>query len=183
MELLYGFVLLLIILAGWLILTYNGLIRLRNRVEEAWSDIEVQLKRRYDLIPNIVNTIKGYVTHEKSTLEDVTKARTAAMGAKTMEEHAKAEGVLTETLKSLFAVAESYPNLQATGNFLQLQQELVDAEDKIQSARRFYNSNVRDFNTKLQMFPTNLIASTFGFHARDFFDTPEETKAVPEVKF
>jgi LemA protein len=183
MELLYGFILLLVILSGWLILTYNGLIRSRNRVEEAWSDIEVQMKRRYDLIPNIVNAVKGYATHEKSTLENVTKARTAAMGAQTMEEHAKAENMLTDTLKSLFAVAESYPNLQATGNFLQLQQELVDAEDKIQSARRFYNGNVRNFNTKLQVFPTNLIAGTFGFNARDFFDAPEEVEKVPEVKF
>lgn len=172
-----------VVIALWLILTYNGLISSRNRVDEAWSDIEVQLKRRYDLIPNIVNTVKGYAGHEESVFSKVTEARSAAMGARTMKEHAKAENMLSETLKSLFAVAESYPQLQASQNFLQLQHELTDAEDKIQAARRFYNANTRDFNTKLEVFPTNLIAGTFGFTRKEFFDAPDVELEKPEVKF
>lgn len=172
-----------IILLGWLILTYNGLISARNRVDEAWSDIDVQLKRRYNLIPNLVNTVKGYASHEEKVFTDVTQARTAAMGAQTPADHAKTENMLTGALKSLFAVAENYPTLQASANFLHLQQELTDAEDKIQAARRFYNGNTRDFNTKLQVFPTNLIGGLFGFKDKQFFDAPEEAKAVPEVKF
>lgn len=172
-----------IILAGWLILTYNGLIQSRNHVEEAWSDIEVQLKRRYDLIPNIVETVKAYAKHEEGVFTKVTQARANAMSAKSPEEHAKAENMLTDTLKSLFAVAESYPQLQAAGNFLHLQQELSDAEDKIQASRRFYNGNVRDFNTKLQVFPTNLIANMLGFKARDFFDAPDIAAEPPKVSF
>ncbi|MBI2473311.1 LemA family protein [Candidatus Uhrbacteria bacterium] len=167
----------------WLILTYNKLIVAKNRVEEAWSDIEVQMKRRYDLIPNIVSTIKGYTKHEDSVFTKVTEARSAAMGARTMKEHAKAENMLTETLKSLFAVSENYPQLQASGNFLQLQNELTDAEDKIQASRRFYNANVRDYNTKLQVFPTNLIAKTLGFTAREFFDAPDVAMEAPTVQF
>lgn len=172
------------ILIIWLIATYNSLVTRRNRVQESWSDIDVQLKRRYDLIPNLVEAVKGYMTHERKTLENVTKARTAAMGAKTMEEHAKAENMLTETLKSLFAVAENYPDLKASQNFLQLQDEISDTENKIQAARRFYNTNVRDFNTKIQTFPTNLMAGTFKFKARDFFELGDvkEREAV-KVKF
>jgi LemA protein len=167
----------------WLILTYNRLITSRNRVDEAWSDIEVQMKRRYDLIPNIVNTVKGYAKHEDSVFTKVTQARTAAMGAKTMQEHAKTENMLSETLKSLFAVSENYPALRASDNFLQLQHELTDAEDKIMAARRFYNAGTRDFNTKLQVFPTNLIAGTFGFVMREFFDAPDVALEAPQVSF
>lgn len=167
----------------WLILTYNGLIKSRNRVDEAWSDIEVQMKRRYDLIPNLVNTVKGYAKHEEGVFTKVTEARTIAMGAKSMEDHAKAENMLSDTLKSLFAVSENYPQLQASDNFLQLQHELTDAEDKIQAARRFYNGNVRDFNTKIQMFPTNMIAGTLSFVKRDFFDAPDIVQETPNVSF
>lgn len=171
------------VVALWLILTYNGLVSSRNRVEEAWSDIEVQMKRRYDLIPNIVNTVKGYAKHEEGVFSKVTEARAAAMGAKSMKEHAKAENMLSETLKSLFAVAESYPQLQASENFLHLQHELTDAEDKIQAARRFYNANTRDFNIKLEVFPTNLVAGMFGFMRREFFDAPDVELEKPEVTF
>ncbi|MDA0207891.1 MAG: LemA family protein [bacterium] len=173
----------LALIAAWLISVYNGLIRLRNRVDEAWSDIEVQLKRRYDLIPNLVNAVKGYAKHEESVFTKVTEARTAAMGAQSPAEHAEAENMLTGALKSLFAVSESYPDLKAADNFRHLQQELVDAEDKIQASRRFYNGNVRDFNTKLQVFPTNMIGSSLGFKNYDFFDAPDEVNQTPEVKF
>ncbi|HLD21084.1 MAG TPA: LemA family protein [Patescibacteria group bacterium] len=183
MELIWILVIIVGAILLWLILTYNGLITSRNRVDESWSDIEVQLKRRYDLIPNIVNTVKGYAKHEDSVFTKVTEARTAAMGAKTMQEHAKAENMLSETLKSLFAVSEAYPALQASTNFLQLQHELTDAEDKIMASRRFYNANVRDFNTKLQVFPTNLIAGTFGFMKREFFDAPDVALEAPQVAF
>ena len=172
-----------VVIVLWLIIVFNGLIRLRNRTDEAWSDIEVQLKRRYDLIPNLVNTVKGYAKHEDKVFKQVTEARSNAMQAKTPAEHAKAENMLTETLKSLFAVSESYPDLKASGNFLHLQQELVDAEDKIQASRRFYNGNVRDFNTKMQVFPTNMIAGILGFKKYDFFDAPDEINNAPEVKF
>jgi LemA protein len=171
------------LIALWLIAVFNGLIKSRNRVDEAWSDIEVQLKRRYDLIPNLVNTVKGYAKHEDSVFTKVTEARANAIQAKTPADHAQAENMLTGALKSLFAVSENYPALQASQNFLHLQTELVDAEDKIQAARRFYNGNVRDFNTKLQVFPTNLVGGMLGFKKYEFFDAPEEAKAVPEVKF
>jgi len=160
---------------------YNALIRGKQRIEEAWSDIEVQLKRRYDLIPNVIETVKGYATHEKGVLENVTNARTAAMGAKTAEEHAKAENMLSSTLKTLFAVSENYPDLKANANFLDLQRELADTE--IQASRRFYNGNVRDFNIKIDSFPSNLVASMFGFIKAEFFDMDEGEKAVPQVKF
>jgi len=173
----------LVLLAIWFIFVYNGLITLRNRVEEAWSDIEVQMKRRYDLIPNLVETVKGYAKHEDSVFTKVTEARTAAMGAQTMSEHVEAENQLSQTLKSLFAVSENYPQLRASDNFLDLQRNLTDAEDKIQASRRFYNGNVRDFNTKLQVFPTNLIAGMFGFTKRDFYDAPDVVNEAPSVKF
>ncbi|MFH1089741.1 MAG: LemA family protein [Candidatus Uhrbacteria bacterium] len=173
----------LLLVAIWFIFVYNGLIGLRNRVEEAWSDIEVQLKRRYDLIPNLVETVKGYARHEDSVFTKVTEARTAAMGAKTMTEHAEAENMLSQTLKSLFAVSENYPQLQASTNFLDLQNNLTDSEDKIQAARRFYNGNVRDFNTKLQVFPTNLVANMLGFTKREFYDAPDVVNEAPVVKF
>jgi LemA protein len=183
MTLVYILLAVLVILALWLIGVFNGLIKLRNRTDEAWSDIDVQLKRRYDLIPNLINTVKGYAKHEEGVFTEVTKARSQAMQAQSASEHAKAENMLTDTLKSLFAVAENYPDLKASENFLHLQQELVDAEDKIQAARRFYNGNVRDFNTKMQVFPSNLVAGMMGFKKYDFFDAPEEVQAVPEVKF
>lgn len=167
----------------WLILTYNGLVRIRNRVKEAWSDIEVQLKRRYDLIPNLVNAIKGYTKHEEGVFTKVTEARAAAMSSKNPTEQAKNENMLSDTLKSLFAVAESYPELKASQNFLQLQNELTDTENKIQASRRFYNGVVRDFNTKVETFPTNVIAGMLGFKKADFFDAPDEVEEVPNVKF
>src|SRR5262249_45350190 len=140
------------------------------RADEAWSDIDVQMKRRYDLIPNLVNTVKGYAAHESGAFEEVTAARAAAMGASGIAERGAAENALSGALKSLFAVAEAYPDLKANQNFLQLQNELADTENKIQAARRFYNSNVRDLNIKIDTFPTNLIASTFGFTKKEFFE-------------
>ena len=168
----------------WLIGVYNSLIRLRNRVKEAWSDIDVQLKRRYDLIPNLVETVKGYMKHEEGVLTKVTEARASAMNAKGIEEKGKAENMLSETLKSLFAVAESYPDLKASQNFLQLQDEISDTENKIQAARRFYNGQVRDFNTKIEVFPNNLVAGMLKFKAWDFFEIEnEKEKENVEVKF
>ena len=167
------------IIVFWLIAVYNGLIKFRNRTDEAWSDIDVQLKRRYDLIPNLIETVKGYAAHEKSVLEEVTQARTMAMGAQNPEARDKAENALSGALKSLFAVAENYPNLKANENFLELQRELSDTENKIQAARRFYNGNVRDFNTKIQSFPTNLLARMFGFKKYDFFGLEEEAAKEP----
>jgi LemA protein len=158
----------------WLIGVYNALIRLKNRVNEAWSDIDVQLKRRYDLIPNLVETVKGYATHERELFENVTKARTQAMQAGTPQEKGKAENILTGTLKTLFAVAENYPQLKASENFAKLQDELSDTENKIQAARRFYNGNVRDFNIKIQVFPNNIIAGMLNFKNREFFEIGEE---------
>ncbi|MCG2688712.1 LemA family protein [Candidatus Parcubacteria bacterium] len=172
------------IIVGWLILTYNKLIVLRQRAKEAWSDIEVQLKRRYDLIPNLVETVKGYAAHESGVFERVTQARTMAMGASGMKEKAEAENVLSGTLKSLFAVAEAYPDLKASQNFLELQRELTDTEDKVQASRRFYNANVRDMSIAVQTFPTNLIAQAFGFKAMEFFETTSEAEKEPvKVKF
>ncbi len=164
------------------IIVYNSLISSRNRVDEAWSDIEVQLKRRYDLIPNLVETVKGYASHESGVFEKVTQARSAAMGAGSMQEKLKDENMLSGALKSLFAVAESYPDLKANQNFMQLQNDLTDTEDKIQASRRFYNGNVRDYNTKLQKFPTNLLASAFSFTAREFFDIDEKGPEGQPVK-
>ena len=170
---------------GWLIATYNGLIRSRNRVDEAWSDIEVQLKRRYDLIPNLISTVKGYAAHESGVFEKVTAARTAAMNASNTHDKLEKENMLSGALKSLFAVAENYPDLKANQNFLSLQSDLTDTENKIQASRRFYNGNVRDYNTKIQVFPTNFIASMLGFSAREFFDIDEKgvEGQVPQVNF
>lgn len=176
-------ILVIVALGFWLIGVYNGLITLKTRVEEALGDIEVQLKRRYDLIPNLVNTVKGYAQHEDAVFTKVTEARSHAMQASTPAQHAEAEGMLTNTLKSLFAVAESYPDLKANDNFRQLQNELVDTEDKIQASRRFYNGQVRDFNIRLAVFPNNIIGNGLGFKKYDFYDAPEEANAVPEVKF
>ena len=164
----------------WLIFTYNGLITSRNRVDEAWSDIEVQLKRRYDLIPNLVETVKGYAKHESAAFENVTKARAAAISAGTVGEHAQAENMLTGALKSLFAVSEAYPDLKANQNFLELQRELSDTENKIQAARRFYNTNVRDLNIAVESFPNNIIASVFKFGKMELFELAESESAAKE---
>jgi len=176
----------LVVLVLWGIGAFNGLVVLRNRVSEAASDIDVQLKRRHDLIPNLINTVKGYAAHERELFERVTEARARAVGAtdKDMAERAGAENALTSTLKSLFAVAEDYPELKANQNFLALQEELSDTENKVMSARRFYNTNVRDYNTRREVFPTNLIAGWFNFKKRDLFELEEMSeKEVPEVKF
>ncbi len=174
----------LVILVLWIIFIYNRLVALRNRVKEAWSDIEVQLKRRYNLIPNLVETVKGYASHEKEVFEKVTQARTKAIGAQNLKEKAVAENMLSNTLKSLFAVAENYPQLRSSENFQKLQDELTDAEDKIQAARRFYNGNVRDFNIKIESFPSNIIAKIFNFKKVEFFEIKEEVeKDVPKLKF
>lgn len=180
---LYIVLAIVVVLGLWLMGVFNGLVRLKNRVDEAWSDIEVQLKRRYDLIPNLVSSVQGYAKHEEGVFTKVTEARSSAMQAQTPAQHAQAEGMLTGALKSLFAVAESYPDLKASDNFLHLQQELTDAEDKISSSRRFYNGNVRDFNTKIQVFPNNMIAGTMGFKKFDFFDAPDEVNEAPKVSF
>jgi LemA protein len=167
----------------WFILTYNRLIVFRNRTKEAWSDIDVQLKRRYDLIPNLVETVRGYAAHERQLFEKVTQARTQAMGAQGIKEKGEAENILSSTLKSLFAVAENYPDLKASANFLELQKELTDTEDKIQAARRFYNTNVRDLNTSIETFPTNMIAGAMGFSKMEFFGTEEKEREPVTVKF
>lgn len=170
----------------WLVLAYNGFVARVNRSKEAWADIDVQLKRRYDLIPNLVETVKGYAAHEKGVFEQVTAARSAAISATSAPDKAKAENVLSGTLKSLFAVAEAYPDLKANQNFLELQRELSDTEDKIQAARRFYNTNVRDLAIAIQSFPGNIIASTFGFKPMELFELSDTDAAAREpvaVKF
>lgn len=174
----------IIVIGFWLMSVYNSLIRLKNQVDEGWSDIDVQLKRRHDLIPNLVETVKGYASHEKAIFENVAKARSIAMGAQTPEQTAKAENALMGTLKTLFAVAENYPQLQANANFAKLQDELSDTENKIQASRRFYNGVVRDFNIKVEVFPNNLIANMLKFEKRKFFEIEDvaERKNV-EVKF
>lgn len=176
----------LAILALWAIAAYNRFIRLRTRSEEAWADIDVQLKRRFDLIPNLIETVKGYASHEQSVLQGVTEARTKAMGAQTVGEHAEAENMLTGALKSLFAVSENYPDLKANTNFLELQRELSDTENKIQAARRFYNTNVRDLNIATETFPSNIIARMFKFVKKEFFELADSEQVAREpvaVKF
>ncbi|PKM91644.1 hypothetical protein CVU82_00320 [Candidatus Falkowbacteria bacterium HGW-Falkowbacteria-1] len=177
----------LFVLVVAVISMYNGLIRLKNRVDEAWSDIDVQLKRRYDLIPNLIEIVKGYASHEKETFEKVVQARSNAMSLQNsdnVEEKLQAENALSSTLKSIFALSENYPDLKANQNFLELQRELADTENKIQASRRFYNGNVRDFNTKLQIFPTNMIAKQLGFSSRKFFEIEEAAqKENIQVKF
>jgi LemA protein len=170
--------------AGFVLSAYNSLVRRRNQVHESWSDIDVQLKRRYNLIPNLVETVKGYATHEKTAFESVTTARAQALGAATPREQAQAENALSATLKSLFAVAEAYPDLKANANFLELQRELSDTENKIQAARRFYNTTVRDLNTAIEQFPTNLVARMFSFKQAEFFELDEPAaREVPKVSF
>ena len=178
-----GIVVLAVILV---IVVYNGLITMQQRVKEAWSDIDVQLKRRYNLIPNLVETVKGYAKHEQETFDRVVKARAAAMNAQGVEETGKAENMLTGALKSIFALSEAYPDLKANQNFAKLQEELSDTENKIQAARRFYNGMVRDFNTKMQVFPNNVIVGFFGgkFQKQEFFEIEEEgQRKNVEVKF
>jgi LemA protein len=171
------------VLILWAIYAFNRFISLRNRAREAWADIEVQLKRRYDLIPNLVNTVKGYAKHESSAFENVTKARSMAMGVQgANKDHAKAENMLTGALKSIFAIAEAYPELKANQNFLALQSELSDTENKIQAARRFYNTNVRDLNIKVESFPSNIIARIFNFSKMEFFDLPDTDAAQKPVE-
>jgi LemA protein len=168
----------IVVLVLWVIFSYNGFVRLVNRTKEAWADIDVQLKRRYDLIPNLVNTVKGYASHESSAFENVTRARAAAMGAGTPAEKGIAENQLAGALKSVFAIAEAYPELKANQNFLSLQQELSDTEDKIQAARRFYNTNVRDLNIAIESFPGNLIASRGHFTKMELFQLGEADAAA-----
>lgn len=174
---------LIAVVAFWAVATFNGLVTLKNRTDEAWSDIDVQLKRRHDLIPNLVETAKGYAAHEQGTFEKVINARNAAMNAHGPAELAQAENQLTQTLKSIFALSEAYPELKANTNFLHLQQELADTEDKLSASRRFYNGNVRDLNIKIELFPTNLVAAQLGFSKREFFETADAEKTVPLVKF
>lgn len=174
---------LVIVAVLWVVAIFNSLVSLKNRAKEAWSDIDVQLKRRYDLIPNLVETVKGYATHERELFEKVTQARANAMTAQGAQAKAKAENMLSDTLKSLFAVAENYPDLKASVNFLELQRELSDTENKIQAARRFYNTNVRDLNIKIESFPANTIAGMFGFKQMDLFEIAENEKAPVQVKF
>jgi LemA protein len=168
----------------WAVFTYNGFVRLKNRMQEAWSDIDVQLKRRHNLIPNLIESVKGYMAHERGVLENVTKARAAVMSAQGPQDIQKSENMLTGALKSLFAVSENYPDLKASANFIELQRELRDTEDKIMASRRFYNNNVMALNTKIETMPSNIIAKLFGFKHAELFEIElEEERAVPEVKF
>jgi LemA protein len=174
----------IVVLVIWVAAIFNGFVSLRNRSQEAWSDIDVQLKRRYNLIPNLVETVKGYMQHESGVFEKVSEARSRAMGAQNAKEKLEAENALSSTLKTLFAVSENYPELKASINFLELQKELRDAEDKIQSAWRFYNSNVRDLNTKIESFPDNIIANLFNFKKMEMFEiTVAAERETPQVKF
>jgi len=167
----------------YIIIAYNSLVVKRNRVKNAWSQIDVQLKRRADLIPNLVETVKGYMKHEREVLENITKARAALQQAKTVKDKAKADNVIAGALKTLFAVAENYPNLKANENFLQLQEELSGIESKIAYARQFYNDCVLDYNNSIKIFPKNIIASIFGFKPEEFFNIPEEERKPVKVKF
>ena len=175
-------IVIIVLVVLYLIMSYNRFITLRTRIENAWSQIDVQLKRRYDLIPNLVNTVKGYMKHEKTTLENITKAR-AMLVAGSMSDKAKADGEISKALKSLFAVAESYPKLQASENFKQLQEELSATESKIAYSRQFYNDNVQEYNTKLQSFPSNFIAKVFSFSIKEFFKTEGIERENIKVEF
>src|SRR6184192_3393285 len=175
-----------VLILAWLVLTYNGLVTSRNRTQEAWSEIDVELKRRHDLIPNLVNTVQGYMGHERGTLEAVTNARANAVAAGATGDPQKigqAENMLSQSLRSLFAVSENYPELKAISAFTNLQENLTATEDKIEFSRRYYNGNVRDYNTKLQTLPTNVVAGPFGFKAFAFFEADEGDRAVPQVSF
>jgi len=184
MILLLLFLLIIIVVIVWGVAIYNKIIVLRNTIKQAWGDIDVQLKRRYDLIPNLVETVKGYAKHERGTFEKVTEARRMAISARTPREQARAENMLTGALKSLFAVAEAYPELKANQNFLSLQSSLNEIEDAIQNARRYYNAVVRDYNVSIQKFPNNIVAGAFGFGEEEVFELElAEERKVPEVEF
>jgi LemA protein len=180
-----GWIILIVVIIAvlWFILSYNHFVTLRNRIDNAWSQIDVQLKRRFDLIPNLVETVKGYAKHEKDTFKMVTEARNMMSGAKTMADKASANNMLSGALKSLFAVAESYPDLKASTNFMQLQEELSGTENKISYSRQFYNDSVLSFNTGIQKFPGNIIAGMFGFKQREFFKAPDAEKGNVKVSF
>jgi LemA protein len=182
MTLLYIVLGVLAVLVLWAIMAYNSFVRMVQRAKEAWADIDVQLKRRYDLIPNLVETVKGYATHEREAFENVTRARAAAMGANGIEAKGEAENMLSGALKTLFAVSEAYPDLKANQNFLNLQNQLADTEDKIQAARRFYNGNVRDLNTGQQSFPGNIISSSFNFEKMEYFQLDANSQEREPVK-
>ncbi len=184
MGIIYIFIAIFGLVVLWLAGSYNGLVRSRNRVKESWSDIDVQLKRRHDLIPNLIETVKGYAAHEKQTLDAVIQARAKAMSAGSLADKGQAENMLSGALKNLFALAEAYPQLRAVESFSKLQDELTDTEDKIQAARRFYNSNVMVLNNKIEMFPTNIFASSFGFEKAEFFQLDDKAEREPvAVKF
>lgn len=184
MAIVFGFLAIIVIFVFFVIALYNGLIRLKNRTQESWSDIDVQLKRRYDLVPNLVETVKGYAKHEEGVFTKVTQARNMAMNASNVKDQQNAENMLSNTLKSLFAVAENYPELKANTNFANLQNQLSEIENHIQSSRRYYNGNVRDFNTKLEVFPNNIIAKQLGFKQFDFFELDDESERKNvQVKF
>lgn len=172
-----------VVIGGYLLTLYNGLVRLATQIDEAWSQIDVQLKRRTDLIPNLIETVKGYAKHEKGVFEEVTKARSALMKADTPAKSAEASNMLTGALKSLFAVAEAYPDLKANENFMQLQKELSDTEDKIAYARQFYNSNIMTYNVKVKSFPNNMVVGMFGFMEREFFEIAESERQPVKVSF
>lgn len=173
----------LALLVMWVVGVYNGLIQARNKVKDQWAQIDVQLKRRFDLIPNLVETVKGYASHEKTTLEDVIKARNTYVSATTPEDQMKADGELTQAISKLFALSEAYPDLKANTNFQELQKELTETEDKIQYARQFYNDEVMKYNNKVQMVPSNIVASMFGFKTEAFFEANEKERENVEVKF
>jgi len=178
------FIAVLVVFVVMVISIYNGLVQLRVRADNAWSDIDVQLKRRYDLIPNLVETVKGYATHEKGTFENVARYRSAAMAATSAADRAQAEGMLTQALRGLLAVAENYPDLKANAQFQSLQQSLSELEDALQNSRRYYNAVVRDLNTRIQTVPSNIIAGMFNFKLREFFEIEDAAeRAVPSVKF
>jgi LemA protein len=176
-------VVIVVLLLLYFVAQYNGLVRLRNRVDSSWSQIDVQLKRRHDLIPNLIETVKGYAAHEQGTFEKVVQARNAAVNAQGPQEAAQAENVLTGALRSIFALAEAYPDLKANQNFLSLQEELTSTEDRISYARQFYNDTVQNYNTRIQTFPRNLIAGMFNFTPRQFFQAEEGAQEVPKVQF
>ena len=174
----------ILIVGLWFVVTYNGLIRLRNAVKNAWSQIDVQLRRRYDLIPKIVETVKGYAAHERGTLEALVKARQAGIDASTVKDQAAAENMITGALRQLFALSEAYPNLNANENFMQLQEELASTENKISFARQYYNDSVQTFNTRQEVFPANLVASMLGFQPAEFFEIEDASvREAPKVKF
>ena len=184
MSYIYIILIVVVVIIAWVASTFNGFVRKKNRAKEAWSDIDVQLKRRYNLIPNLINTVKGYASHESGVFQKVTEARTRAMSATGVEDKSKAENMLSGTLKTLFAVSENYPQLKASANFVELQRELTDTEDKVQASRRFYNSNVRDLNIKVESVPSNIIARLFSIKKMDLFELQEQAQREnPKVEF